>query len=462
MVKINPEVFRQYDIRGVVEKDLNREFVINLGKAVGTYLRQHGVGEAIVGRDNRKSSRTIRDHLVQGIISTGCDVVDIGEVVTPMFYYALVKLNSGGGVMITGSHNPPEYNGFKVARGTATIYGEEIQKLRGIIEKQEFVEGRGCVEEQEIVEDYINMIGDRVKLGDRKLKVVVDCGNGTASPFAPKLLEKLGCEVVALYCKSDSTFPNHHPDPVKAENLRDLRQKVLEEKADVGVAYDGDADRIGAVDEKGNIIWGDQLMILYWREIIKKHPGAQAIIEVKCSQALVDEVERLGGRPVFYKTGHSLIKAKMRELGAVFTGEMSGHMFFADEYFGYDDALYATARLLRILSNTDKTLSRLLEDVPKYYSTPETRIGCPDDRKFDVVARLTEEFKKEYEVIDVDGARVLFDDGWGLVRCSNTQPVIVARCEGRTPEALKHIAEIVKDKLSRFPEVEDFEWEFPE
>ncbi|MBO8169553.1 MAG: phosphomannomutase/phosphoglucomutase [Thermoanaerobacteraceae bacterium] len=460
MTVINKEVFRQYDIRGLVGEELTDEFVYLLGQSIGTYLQRKGFTEAIVGRDNRKSSPRIREQLVSGITATGCDVIDIGEVITPIFYYARILYDVPGGAMITGSHNPSEYNGFKIAgdKGPGTIYGEEIQKLRRLMEAKDFESGSGKVIERDPVPDYINMICQKVQLGPKKLKVVVDCGNGTASHFAPKVLEKLGCDVVPLYCTSDPSFPNHHPDPVKASNLTDLIGRVKEENADVGVAYDGDADRIGAVDEKGNIIWGDTLMILYWREIMPKFPGADAIIEVKCSQALVDEVKRLGGRPVFYKTGHSLIKAKMKELGTVFTGEMSGHMFFADEYYGYDDAIYATARLLRILSHEEKSFSELLADVPVYYSTPETRIDCPDSRKFQIVEQLAEEFKKDYEVIDVDGARVLFPGGWGLIRCSNTQPVIVARCEGKTPQDLEYISSIIKEKLTQFPEIADFQW----
>ncbi len=460
MGTVNKDVFRQYDIRGLVGKELGEEFVQFLGKAIGTYLLRKGFTEAVVGRDNRESSPWIRDRLVAGITSTGCNVVDIGEVITPIFYYARVLYDIPGGAMITGSHNPSDYNGFKIAadKGPGTIYGEEIQKLRALIEADDFESGQGTVTAKSPVEAYLDMLSEKIKLGPKKLKVVVDCGNGTASRFAPEFLRRLGCEVVPLYCQSDPSFPHHHPDPVKKENLQDLIARVKEAGADVGVAYDGDADRIGAVDEKGSIIWGDTLMILYWREIMKKYPGTDAIIEVKCSQALVDEVERLGGRPVFYKTGHSLIKAKMKELGAVFTGEMSGHMFFADEYYGYDDALYATGRLLRILSNDKRSFSEMLADVPEYYSTPETRIACPDSRKFDIVARLAAEFKRDYEVIDIDGARVLFPGGWGLVRCSNTQPVIVARCEGRTPADLAHISGVIKEKLLQFPEITDFQW----
>ncbi|WP_366922163.1 phosphomannomutase/phosphoglucomutase [Metallumcola ferriviriculae] len=460
MRKINNEVFRQYDIRGIVGDELTDEFVGLLGKAIGTYILRKGFDQAVVGRDNRESSPAIRQQLVAGLVSTGCNVVDIGEVITPIFYYARVLYDMPGGAMITGSHNPSNYNGFKISgdKGPGTIYGDEIQKLRQLIEADDFESGSGTVVEKNPVKDYLDMLAEKIKLGPQQLKVVVDCGNGTASDFAPEFLRRLGCEVECLYCESDPTFPNHHPDPVKTANLQDLIKKVAEVGADVGVSFDGDADRIGAVDEKGTIIWGDTLMILYWREIMKKHPGADAIIEVKCSQALVDEVEKLGGRPVFYKTGHSLIKAKMKELKAVFTGEMSGHMFFADEFYGFDDALYATGRLLRILSNDKRSLSEMLADVAEYHATPETRIDCPDSRKFDIVEQVAADFKQDYKVIDIDGARVLFPGGWGLIRCSNTQPVIVARCEGKTPADLEFISGVVKEKLMQFAEIGDFQW----
>lgn len=462
MPVLNPEIFREYDIRGRVGSDLTSETVRLIGRAYGTYLQRNAGtpdrNTVIVGRDNRASSDEFRDALLEGLTSAGCEVIDIGLVVTPILYFSRVHLGIDGAVMITGSHNPPDMNGFKLCRGLGTIYGEEIQKLRGIIETGDFVEGKGLVRTEDVVPAYFGMMKEKIMLGPRKLKVVVDAGNGTASFFAPRLLEEMGCEVVRLYCDPDPRFPNHHPDPVKPENVRDLQKTVLAEQADLGLAYDGDADRIGAVDDRGNIIWGDTLMILYWREILPKHAGTTAIIEVKCSQALVDEVERLGGRPMFYKTGHSLIKAKMREIGAVFTGEMSGHMFFADEYFGYDDAFYASGRLLRILSNDRRSFSEMTADLPRYYSTPETRVDCPDRDKFSVVERVRDHFRKRYEVIDVDGARVLFPQGWGLVRASNTQPVLVVRCEARTPEALEEIKGAIAGKLAEFESVDPVKW----
>ncbi|MBP7331342.1 MAG: phosphomannomutase/phosphoglucomutase [Firmicutes bacterium] len=460
MTVINPQIFRQYDIRGVAERDLTNETVELLGKAFGTYVKKSGSSKVLVGRDNRLSSSRLRDAITRGLLTAGCDVSDIGLVVTPMLYYSRVHFGIDGGVMITGSHNPPDENGFKIALGSGTIYGDEIQKLKDIMVTGNFTSGPGRLEELDMVSPYLAMLKDKIRLGPRKLKVAVDCGNGTASLFAQQILEAWGCEVIPLYCESDGSFPNHQPDPVKTANLAELRKAVVENNADAGLAFDGDADRIGVVDESGGIIWGDLLMCLYWREIMAKHPGAQAIIEVKCSQALVDEVVRLGGRPFFYKTGHSLIKAKMKEIGAIFTGEMSGHMFFADEFYGFDDAYYAAGRLLRVLSNSQEPLSKILAEVPKYYSTAETRVPCPDQDKFKVVHGMVEQFKREYEVIDVDGLRVLFGDGWGLVRASNTQPVLVARCEAKTPKGLQRICDTMQEALAGFPEVENFKWEY--
>ncbi|MFZ5631820.1 MAG: phosphomannomutase/phosphoglucomutase [Bacillota bacterium] len=459
-MQINPAIFREYDVRGVAGRDLTDETVTLLGKAIGTAAGRKGYKEIVSGMDNRLSSPRLKKALAGGLASTGCRVVDIGTVVTPILYYAQIRYNTGAAVMITGSHNPPEDNGFKIALGQGTIYGEEIQDLRRLIEAGDFETGRGEVTGADPVDDYMTMIREKIKLGPKKLKVAVDCGNGTASYFAVDLISSLGCQVLDLYCSPDPSFPNHHPDPVKRKNLTDLISLVKERGADLGVAFDGDADRIGVVDDKGNVIWGDQLMALFWEEIIKKHPGAPAIIEVKCSQALVDVVRRLGAKPVFYRTGHSLIKAKMKELKAPFTGEMSGHMFFADEYYGYDDAFYAAGRLLRLLSNTGRPLSAMIEGLPRYYSTAETRVPCPDEEKFGVVKKLQDYFRDKHEVIDVDGVRVLFGDGWGLVRASNTQPVLVARCEAKTPERLREIAKTMKEALGRYPEVAPFEWEY--
>ncbi|HBQ26434.1 MAG TPA: phosphomannomutase, partial [Syntrophomonas sp.] len=341
--------------------------------------------------------------------------------------------------MITASHNPPAYNGCKLLLGDSTIYGEQIQDIRRIIDRQNYFTGpRGFVKTLDISDAYTRMIRGKVSL-KRKLKIVVDCGNGTASLFAPRIFRELGCEVIELYCESDSSFPNHHPDPINPENMLDLVKQVKQHKADLGIGIDGDGDRLGVVDEKGNLIWGDMLMIIFWRDIMPRYPGSKAIVEVKCSQALIDEIERLGGEPILYKTGHSLIKAKMKEIGAIFTGEMSGHMFFADEYYGFDDAIYAGARLLSLLSRNDKSLSEMLTDIPHYYSTPEIRVPSTDVAKFDVVKRVIQHFSPKYPILDVDGARITFPGGWGLVRASNTGPELIIRCEGSSPHTLENI-----------------------
>ncbi len=454
-------IFREYDIRGVFGHDLTPEVAARVARAFVAYLRREageGPLPVVVGHDNRLSSPVLHRAVVDALVESGCAVTDVGLVTTPVFYFARVHLGIDAGVMVTASHNPPEYNGFKLAHGFGTLYGEQIQEVRRLAEAGARVDGQGSVRQVDVLPAYRAAVRDRVKLGPRRLRVVVDCGNGTASVVAPAVLRDLGAEVVELYCESDPSFPHHHPDPVDPRNLQDLIRAVTAEGADVGVGFDGDGDRIGVVDDRGRIVWGDELMILFWREILPRYPGAQAIVEVKCSQALVDEIRRLGGRPFFYRTGHSLIKAKMKEIGAVFTGEMSGHMFFADEWYGFDDAVYAAARLLRILSHTDRPLSLLLADVPRYYATPEVRVPCPDDRKFAVVDQLVRQFKQRYEVVDVDGARVLFPDGWGLVRASNTQPVLVVRAEGTTPEALKRIQRTLEEALKQFPEVGRVDW----
>jgi phosphomannomutase/phosphoglucomutase len=463
-MQLNPSIFREYDIRGLVDVDFTPEVVYLLGIAAGRYFHEAGETNVLIGRDNRLSGPALRDALVSGLQAESMHITDIGVVITPAFYFAREYLKINAGIMLTASHNPSEFNGMKVALGPSTIYGAEIQRL-GQMTQQAAAEApsRKPIKEAEIryeniIPAYLQMQCEKIKLGPRKLKVAVDCGNGTASLFAEEFLRSLGCEVIPLYCESDGTFPNHHPDPTQSKNVIDLQKAVLEHGCDLGVGYDGDGDRIGVIDNEGNIVWGDRLMVIYWKEILAKHPGADVIVEVKCSQALVDAVVRMGGKPQFYKTGHSLIKAKMREINALFTGEMSGHMFFADEFYGFDDAFYATGRLLRILSNSEQTLAEMLADVPVYYSTAETRIPCPDEEKFAVIADLTKRFKQTYEVIDIDGARVLFEDGWGLARCSNTQPVIVARCEGKTPEALERIKAIMYEALRSYPCVGDFEW----
>jgi phosphomannomutase/phosphoglucomutase len=461
---IEPTMFREYDIRGVVGKDLTPGAAEAIACGYAAYLRRQGAAEeqisVVVGRDNRESSPALRDAVVRGLLAAGCRVVDIGTVITPVFYFARVHLGIDGGIMITASHNPAEFNGFKLAHGFGTLYGEAIQQIRLLAERERGRAARrgGSVETADVVPAYRALMREKIRLGPRRLRVALDCGNGTASLIAPDVLADWGCEVLPLYCDSDPRFPHHHPDPVQPENLQDLIALVRSRRADVGIGLDGDGDRIGVVDDQGGIIWGDLLMILFWREILPKHPGTVGIVEVKCSQALYEEIERLGGKPIFYRTGHSLIKAKMREVGAVFTGEMSGHMFFADEYYGYDDAVYAAGRLLRILSRADRPLSRLMADVPRYHSTPEVRVDCPDEVKFGVVETLVQRFRQRHQVIDVDGVRVLFGHGWGLVRASNTQPALVLRAESRTPGGLQEIKRSIETELSTFPPVGPIRW----
>ncbi len=454
---IPPEIFREYDIRGVVRTDLTAAVAAQIARAYAAALATPG-GPVVLGRDNREHSPMLAAAVAAGLVGSGCPVVDIGTVITPTFYFARVHWTIDGGVMVTASHNPSEFNGFKLAGGFGTLYGEQIQAIRRLAEQGPFRQGQGRIETRDATSPYAAMLRDRIRLGPRRLRVALDCGNGTASLIAPQVLAEWGVEVVPLYCESDPRFPHHHPDPVDPHNLTDLIDVVRTGRCDLGIGIDGDGDRIGVIDDRGEILWGDLLMVLYWREIMPRHPGSQVIIEVKCSQALVEEVTRLGGRPFFYRTGHSLIKAKMREIGAVFTGEMSGHMFFADEYYGFDDALYAAGRLLRILSHSDTPLSALLADVPRYPVTPEIRVACSDARKFAIVEELVAAFKRDHEVIDVDGARVLFEEGWGLVRASNTQPALVVRAEAATRAGLERIKRTLETALARYPEVGPVVW----
>ncbi len=450
---MNPQIFREYDIRGLVERDLTPRVVETIGKAYGTYLHKHGIADqVVVGHDNRLSSETLNAALIKGILSTGRKVYSLGLATTPLLYFSLFHLQLNGGVMITGSHNPAEYNGFKLCSGKSTLHGEQIQEVCQIAQGGDFIEGRGELEEVNVTDAYIDMIKNKIKL-KRRVKVVIDAGNGTAGILAPRLLKEIGCELIELYCVSDGSFPNHHPDPTVAENLQDLIAAVAEEKAEFGIAYDGDADRIGVVDEKGNIIWGDKLMIILSRSILAKHPQASVIFEVKCSQTLSDDIKAHGGRPIMWKTGHSLIKKKMKEEHALLAGEMSGHIFIADDYFGYDDAVYASCRLLEIVSQTEAPVSSLLAGVPDTYSTPEIRVECADEEKFKIVRALSDYFRTKYELIDIDGARILFDDGWGLIRASNTQPVLVLRFEASSQEQLDANKKIVWEKLAEYPSV---------
>lgn len=444
---MNHHIFREYDIRGLVNEDLTEETVLLLARAVGTYFRQNLVQRVSLGYDARESSPIFRDLFVRGLNQSGLDVLDVGMVPTPLLYFTLFTEQVEAGVMITGSHNPPEFNGFKLCLGKSTLYGRQIQEIKEILMSEDFSVGEGSIDKKDILPDYLDFVAKNIRLGKRKLKVVVDAGNGVGGFVGVPLYKKLGCEVIELFTEPDSRFPNHHPDPTVLENMHDAIKSVKENRADLAIAYDGDADRIGVIDEKGDVIWGDELMMIYSRSILEKKPGASFIGEVKCSQRLFDDIEEKGGNAIMWKVGHSLIKSKMRETGAVLAGEMSGHIFFGDRFFGFDDGIYAGARLLEILSQVEKPLSEFLADLPQAFNTPEIRIDCPEERKFEIVRQLTGEFKLTNEVIDVDGARILFDDGWGLIRASNTQAILVLRFEAENQKALKRIQRIVETRV---------------
>lgn len=438
---LSREIFRQYDVRGIVGRDLTADTAYALGRAYAAYLKTKGVtGAVAVGRDNRPSGGALRDALVRGLAECGLNVVDVGQVPTPLLYWALNHVDVAGGIQVTGSHNPPEYNGFKLSLGTESIHGEEIQELYRLAVAGSFPEGKGTVRSQAIIDSYVEDIVSRTGKLKRRLKVVVDCGNGVGALVAPQLFDHLDVEWTGLFCASDGTFPNHHPDPTVVENLQDLIKAVRSSGADLGVGFDGDADRIGVVDADGNIIWGDHVLILYARDVLDRTgPDQPIVFDVKCSQALPDAIVKAKGVPVMWKTGHSLMKDKMHALHAPVGGEMSGHMFFTEGFYGHDDALYGAARLIRIVAASGKSLSGMLADVPKFVSTPELRVDVEESRKFRIVDDAIAHFRETHEVIDVDGARVLFGDGWGLIRASNTQPVLVTRYEARSEQRLAAI-----------------------
>ncbi|PIE71940.1 MAG: phosphomannomutase [Deltaproteobacteria bacterium] len=439
-------IFREYDIRGIADEEFNEQDVEQIGRGVGTYLLRSGSANAVVGRDCRLTSDRYVDALTRGLLATGCDVIDIGVCPTPVGYFAIHHLNAGGGVMVTASHNPPEYNGFKLSRGKQSIHGKEILAIRDLIEAKDFLTGAGTRSSADVIPDYIRQVTGDIHLS-RPLRVGVDAGNGTAGVIAVPVLEALGCEVHPLYCDMDGRFPHHEADPTVRANMQDLIELVKSKQLDAGIGFDGDGDRIGVVDETGEIIYGDLLMLLFSREILSRKPGATFISEVKCSQVLYDDIEKNGGRAIMWKTGHSVIKDKMRIEQAELAGEMSGHMFFSDRYFGFDDATYAACRLLEILSAADTPLSGLLTDVPNTFTTPEIRVESPDAIKFDVVEKAVAYFKETHDVIDIDGARILFEQGWGLVRASNTQPALVLRFEASTPELLEKYRRLVETAL---------------
>jgi phosphomannomutase/phosphoglucomutase len=446
---LNPEVFREYDIRGVVERDFDDAFLRQLGLAYATHATSLGLQRVCLGRDGRLSSPRLHDRLLEGLLAGGLEVLDVGLVPTPVLYFAIVHLEADGGVMITGSHNPPEFNGFKIVVGGETIHGGQVQRLRQIIEAGRFSRGEGKHSRVDVVPAYLDQLRRGIKVL-RPLKVVLDAGNGTAGLVAPQAIRDQGCQVVEMFTEIDGRFPHHFPDPTVPANLEALRARVVAEGADVGFAYDGDADRIGVVDERGGIIWGDELLVLFGREILKRHPGATVIAEVKCSQRLYADLAARGGRALMWKAGHSLIKSKMKEEKALLAGEMSGHIFFADRYFGFDDAVYASLRVLEILAEAKAPLSSLLADLPASFATPEIRVDCPDRAKFEVVRRLTERFRARFPVCDIDGARIDFGGGaWGLVRASNTQPVLVLRFEAPSAARLEEARRLLEAEVRR-------------
>ena len=444
---LNPDVFREYDVRGVVGADLNPDFVFLLGKAIGAYARSRGARTMALGCDCRLSSESYREAVGRGMLSSGIDIIDIGLCATPMLYFSIRHFGTDGGVMVTGSHNPPDFNGFKICIGPDTIYGEEIQNLRRIIEEGISTSGAGTFTVSQIASIYQDYLFARVKV-KAGLKVVLDGGNGVGGYFALPVLKRHGCDITEIYCEPDGRFPHHFPDPTIPDNLVELIRLVREKKADAGIAFDGDADRIGVITDRGDVLWGDQLLLLFSRFILKENPGAAIIGEVKCSQKLYDDITRHGGRAIMWKAGHSLIKGKMKEEKALLAGEMSGHLFFADRYFGYDDAIYASLRLLEILSQSGMKLSQLLADVPKTYTTPEIRVACPDRIKFEVVKAVQDHFRKTHDTIEIDGMRIPFRDGWGLLRASNTQPVLVLRFEADSEARLGAIRGQVEEVLN--------------
>jgi len=434
-------IFREYDIRGVTGNDLTPDVARSVGRGYAAFLDSRNIkGTIAVGRDNRPSGNALCAELVAGLLECGLDVVDIGVTPTPLAYWAQHNLDIVGGIQITGSHNPPEFNGFKLGVEKRSIYGEDIQRIYEMIVAGKFPSGKGTLQCEDIIGRYVEDVGTRIGKISRPVRCVADCGNGAGALVAKKLFDRLGVPARILFGESDGTFPNHHPDPTVPENLEDLIEAVHDDKAELGIAFDGDADRIGLVDEDGEIIWGDHLLIIYSRDVLARTGKGQSIIfDVKCSQALPEEVEKAGGVPLMWKTGHSLIEEKMHETHAPIAGEMSGHMFFAEGWYGFDDALYGAARLLRIVADNGKSVKQMMADVPRFVSTPEIRVDCADDIKFSVVDAAKRHFASGHKVIEVDGVRVLFPEGWGLIRASNTQPVIVMRFEARTQAGLDTI-----------------------
>lgn len=447
---IKSEVFRQYDIRGVVDEQLNDESYYLIGKGFGSMLRQKGLRSIVIGGDARHSTRSFMDSFIKGALETGCDVTDIGLVATPLLYFAIWKLKQDGGAMITASHNPSQYNGCKLNLGLSSVYAESLQELLKLIQTEKFEQGEGKLINADISNDYIQYIEDNIHI-ERPVKVIVDGGNGMGGPYLPEILRRKGCEVIEMYCEPDGDFPNHHPDPTVEKNMTDLSRAVVEAEYELGIGLDGDADRIGVVDENGKMLFGDQILNILARDYLAQNKGKTIIADVKCSKNLYDDIEARGGKAIMYKTGHANIKMYMKEIGVEFAGEMSGHVFLKDRYLGFDDAIYVSCRFVEIVAKTALPVSKYLADQPKMYNTPELHTKCEDNRKFEVVAKVCNEFKEGgYKVNDIDGARITFDDGWGLIRASNTTPVLVTRYEATTEERMNEIRTLIENVIKKY------------
>ncbi|HRH42325.1 MAG TPA: phosphomannomutase/phosphoglucomutase [Pyrinomonadaceae bacterium] len=444
---MNPNIFREYDIRGIVGNDLNAKTVEQIGLAIGTYFRQNGATKIAIGYDARESSPEFCKILTRSLNETGCDCFLIGRVPTPVLYFTTFTKEADGGVMITGSHNPAHHNGFKISLGKESLHGSQIQAIKELVLAQNFTRGLGKTENLEVLNDYFNELFKRINFGNRNLKVVIDAGNGMGGVTAVPFYQNLGVEIIELFCNPDSNFPNHEPDPSQEKNLQYLITKVVETKADLGIAFDGDADRVTIIDETGRIIWGDELMILFAHQVLAEKPNSTIIAEVKCTNTLFDEIERLGGHAIMSKAGHSIIKAKMRETGAILGGEMSGHIFFADRFYGFDDACYAGARVLEILSKTNQSLSQIFAEFPQTFATPEIRISCPEEKKALIIEKLIAELSQTNEIVTIDGIRIKFENGWGLVRPSNTQALLILRFEANSEENLTLIRQTVESRV---------------
>ena len=460
MPSLKKTMFREYDIRGRVnDEELNARSAEWIGRGFGTFLARRGIDDMVVGYDSRFGSIDIKDGLVKGLRATGRNVIMVGMCLTPMMYWSQYRFKVQGGAMITGSHNPKGWNGLKLGAGlSSTLVGHEIQELYDLIEREDFVAGRGDYTEVTIFDDYAADLTGRVKIA-RPLKIVIDTGNGTAGAFAPRIFRDAGVEVVEQFTDLDPEFPNHEPDPARTDTIEILGRRVRKEKADLGMAFDGDGDRFGVVDEKGDVIWPDRYMILLARQVLERAPGGKIVFDVKCTQALEDDIRAHGGIPIMWKTGHSHIKAKLHEEKAALAGEMSGHVFFVENYYGFDDGVYSGLRFVEYVSGRRETLSAIMAATPAYISTPAINVKCADEVKYDVVKRLTAELKKDFDrVVDINGARVVFEDGWGLVRASSNLPELVLRFEARTPQRLDEIKQTFRGYLDKYPEI-DRHWE---